>query len=280
MQAVQHIQKNMKKSLLWVIAALMAAAVIFPFWYMIVMSTASDADILSTNIHLLPTSLYFGNIVKALTQTMLVQQFVNTLIVAFGILVLQTVTSILAAFAFSFLDFKGKKVLFLICLSTMMMPAETTIISNYLNISEWHWLDTYQALIIPFAASALGIFLFRQYFMTMAKEIREAAMIDGCGDMRFLWQIAAPLAKPVISAFAVTSFISSWGMYMWPLLVTSKDEMRVVQVGINSLQDADSSLSIGVALAGIAIITLPSLLVFFFGHKQLVEGMMSGAVKG
>lgn len=162
----------------------------------------------------------------------------------------------------------------------MMMPGETTIISNYLQVSSWHWLDTYQVLIVPYAASALGIFLFRQHFLTVAQEIREAAMMDGCGELRFLSQIATPLARPMIAAFGVTSFLSSWGMYMWPLLVTSKDEMRVVQVGINSMQDADSTLSIGLTLASIAIITLPSLLVFLFGHKQLVEGMMSGAVKG
>lgn len=270
----------LKKSVLWIITAIFALFIIFPFWYMLAMSVTTDSDILSNNIRLIPSSLYFGNIVKVLTQTRLPQQFLNTVFVAFSILVLQVLTSLLAAFAFAFLKFKGKKVLFLVCLATMMMPGETTIISNYLNISSWHWLDTYQVLIIPFAASALGIFLFRQYFLTMAQEIREAAMIDGCSDARFLWRIATPLAKPMIAAFSVTSFISSWGMYMWPLLVTSKDEMRVVQVGINSLQDADSALSLGLALASVMLVTLPSLLVFLFGHRQLVEGMMSGAVKG
>ncbi|WOC31151.1 MULTISPECIES: carbohydrate ABC transporter permease [Caproicibacterium] len=269
-----------KKSGLWVLTALLAVFLVFPFYYMLVMSITPDADILSTNIRLIPRAVSFDNLFKALTQTMLVRQFLNTVLVAFGILILQTLTSLLAAYAFAFLNFTGKKVLFLIFLSTMMMPGETTIVANYLQVSSWHWLDTYQVLILPFAASALGIFLFRQHFLTVAQEIREAAMMDGCGESRFLWQIAAPLARPVAAAFGVTSFLSSWGMYMWPLLVTSKDEMRVVQVGINSLQDADSTLSLGLVLASIALITLPSLLVFLFGHKQLVEGMMSGAVKG
>lgn len=269
-----------KKSLLWIVALVLAVVIVFPFWYMFVMCVTPDTDILSGNIRLFPSSFYFGNLVKALTQTMLIRQFLNTIFIAFAILVLQTVTSLLAAYAFTFLKFKGKKIIFLIVLSTMMMPAETTIISNYLDISAWHWIDTYQAVIIPFSASALGIFLFRQYFMTMAKEIREAAMIDGCGDSRFLWGIAMPLSKPIIAAFGVTSFLGSWGMYLWPLLVTSKDEMRVVQVGINSLQDADNVLSLGIVFACVALVTIPSLLVFLFGHKQLVDGMMSGAVKG
>lgn len=270
----------MRKVITWIVTIFFAVIVVFPFYYMIVMSITPDSDILSNNIGLIPSSVYLGNIVKALTQTMLVRQFLNTIFVSLCILVLQVITSLLAAYAFAFLDFKGKKAIFMVFLATMMMPSETTIISNYLDVSSWGWLDTYQVLIIPLAASALGIFLLRQYFMTMAKEIREAAMIDGCSETRFLWRIATPLAKPMIAAFSVTAFLSAWGQYMWPLLVTSKDEMRVVQVGITAMQDADSNLSMGLALASVMLVTVPSLLVFLIGHKQLVEGMMAGAVKG
>lgn len=269
-----------RKSVRWLLSLLAALFIFFPFWYMISMSVTPDSDILSNNVSLWPSALYFGNLVKVLTETPLVRQFLNTVLVALSILLLQVVTSVLAAYAFAFLEFKGKNVLFLIILSTMMVPGEVTIISNYLTVSSWHWLDTYQALILPSAASALGIFLIRQYFLTMAKEIYEAASIDGCSNLLFLTKIATPLARPVIAAFAVTSFLSSWGMYMWPLLVTSKSEMRMVQVGISALQDADSALSFGMALAGVALVTLPSLIVFICGHKQLVEGMMSGAIKG
>ncbi len=269
-----------KKSLLWLLTLALALIVFFPFWYMFAASVTPDSDILANRITLFPHTLYFGNIVRALTHTALPRQFANTVIVALAILVLQIVTSLLAAYAFAFMHFRGKKFLFIAVLSTMMVPGEATIISNYLAVSSWHWLDTYQVLIIPYSASALGIFLFRQYFRTMAREIQEAAMLDGCGHLQFLWKIAAPLARPMIAAFGVTSFLGSWGQYMWPLLVTSRNEMRMVQVGINSLQDADSTLSMGLSLASVALVTLPSLLVFLFGHRQLVEGMMAGAVKG
>lgn len=271
---------SVRKAAQWILTALLALFLFFPFWFMISMSVTPDSDILSNNVSLWPSQLYFGNIVKVLTETPLVRQFLNTLFVSLAILLLQIVTSVTAAYAFAFLEFKGKKTIFLIILSTLMVPGEVTIVSNYLTICAWRWLDTYQALILPYAASALGIFLIRQYFLTMAREIHEAASIDGCGDVRFLTQIATPLARPIIAAFSVTSFLSSWGMYMWPLLVTSKSEMRTVQVGISALQDADSALSFGMALAGVALVTLPSLIVFIFGHRQLVEGMMSGAVKG
>lgn len=268
------------RAVLWVVTLVLALIILFPFWYMVSMSVTPDSDILSNNVWLWPSSVYWGNLYKALTQTPLVRQFFNTVFVSLAILVIQTVTSLLAAYAFAFLQFKGKKVLFILVLSTMMVPGEATIISNYLAVSSWHWLDTYQALILPYGASALGIFLMRQHFLTMAKEIQEAAVLDGCGHLQFLWRIATPLARPILAAFGVTSFLSSWGLYMWPLLVTNKAEMRMVQVGITALQDADSALSLGMALAGVALVTLPALLVFIFGHKQLVEGMMSGAVKG
>lgn len=262
------------------ITLILALVIVFPVWYMLVMSVTPNHAILSNNVSLFPTTFYFGNLLKALTATPLAHQFLNTVFVALCILILQLVTSILAAYAFAFLEFKGKKVLFVLVLSTMMIPGEATIISNYLMVSSWHWLDTYQVLILPYASSALGIFLIRQYFLTMAKEIREAALLDGCGHFRFLFRIGVPLARPMIAAFSITSFLSSWGLYMWPLLVTSKSEMRLVQVGITALQDADSALYFGIVLAAVAVITLPALVVFIFGHKHLVAGMMAGAVKG
>lgn len=275
-----RIAGKIQDAVLWTATLLIALVILFPFWYMIVTSISPDHTILAGSVTLWPGEIYFGNFVKALTKTALVRQFFNTVFVSLAILALQVVTSLLAAYAFAFLDFRGKKVLFILTLSTMMVPGEAVIISNYLTISAWQWLDTFQALILPNAASALGIFLIRQYFLTMAKEIQEAAMLDGCGHMQFLWRIAAPLARPIIAAFSITSFLSSWGMYMWPLLVTSKDSMRTVQVGITSMQDVDSVLSFGMAMAAIALVTLPSLILFIAGHKQMVEGMMSGAVKG
>jgi sn-glycerol 3-phosphate transport system permease protein len=275
-----RITGKIQNAVLWTATLLIALVILFPFWYMIVTSISPDHTILAGSVTLWPGEIYFGNFVKALTKTALVRQFFNTVFVSLAILALQVVTSLLAAYAFAFLDFRGKKVLFILTLSTMMVPGEAVIISNYLTISAWQWLDTFQALILPNAASALGIFLIRQYFLTMAKEIQEAAMLDGCGHMQFLWRIAAPLARPIIAAFSITSFLSSWGMYMWPLLVTSKDSMRTVQVGITSMQDVDSVLSFGMAMAAIALVTLPSLILFIAGHKQMVEGMMSGAVKG
>jgi sn-glycerol 3-phosphate transport system permease protein len=246
---------------------------------MLVTSVMDPAHIFSNGGSLFPTSIYIGNIIKVLVETPIPRYLFNTVVVSGSIVLLQVVTSSLAAYAFSFMEFKGKNLLFILAISTMMVPGEATIISNYLTVSSWRWLDTYKVLIIPFTASAMGIFLMRQFYMTFAKEIKEAAQMDGCSHFRFLIQIAIPLSKPAVGAFGIYSFLNAWNMYMWPLLVTNSDAKRTVQIGINRLKDADATQSLGFILAGVVIVTLPSLLVFIIGQKQLVDGMTAGAVK-
>lgn len=273
-------RQNAGRAVLWLAALALALLVVFPIWYMLVMSLAPTSKIISNQVGLLPQGFDIANYRLVFAQIPLLRQLFNTLFVSAVTLALQLLIALLAAYAFAFLRFKGREVLFWVILSTMMIPDMTTVISNYLMVSEWHWSDTYQALILPYAASALGIFLLRQYFRTMAAELREAATIDGCGHLRFLFLIAAPLSRPMLAAFGVTAFLGSWNMYMWPLLVTNKATMRMVQVGVASLMDRDTVLAVGVAIAGAAVVTLPSLLLFLIGNKQLVRGMMAGAVKG
>lgn len=247
---------------------------------MLVMSVTSTQHILANTVTLFPTTVDFGNIKTALLTTPLVRAIGNTLFVSAAILFLQVITCELAAFAFAFLEFKGKKVLFLIIISTMMIPSETTIVANYLTVSSWRWIDTYQVLIVPYMTSAMGIFLIRQFFLTLPKEIHEAAYLDGCNNFNFLLHIATPLSKSALGAFGIVSFLGSWNMYTWPLLVTNDDSMRMAQVIITQLQDVDAAQSIGVMLAGAAIVTVPSIIIFLIGHRQLIEGITAGAVKG
>ena len=177
------------------------------------------------------------------------------------------------------LDFKGKNVLFMLVMATMMIPGEATIISNYLTVSSWHWLDSYKVLIIPYLTSAMGIFLFRQFYLSFPISLYESAKIDGCSNLRFIWQILMPLTKSAMGAMAVYTFINAWNMYMWPLLVTGSDKMRTVQIGIGMLDSVDSQ-SITLMIAGVVLIILPSISIFIAGQKQLIRGMFSGAVKG
>ncbi len=203
----------------------------------------------------------------------------TTFIMAGCITIGQIITCSLAAFAFSFLEFKGKGILFMVVMATMMVPGEATIISNYLTVSSWGMLDTYQVLIVPYLTSAMGIFLFRQFYMTFPISLYESAKLDGCSNLKFIVRILLPLTKSAIGAMAVYTFINAWNMYMWPLLVTGSNNMRTVQIGISMLDSVDSQ-SITLMIAGVVMIIIPSISIFIVGQKQLIRGMFSGAVKG
>ena len=176
-------------------------------------------------------------------------------------------------------DYAGKNVLFMLVMATMMIPGEATIISNYLTVSGWNWLDSYQVLIVPYLTSAMGIFLFRQFYMTFPISLYESAKLDGCSNLKFIVRILLPLTKSAIGAMAVYTFINAWNMYMWPLLVTGSNNMRTVQIGISMLDSVDSQ-SITLMIAGVVMIIIPSISIFIIGQKQLIRGMFSGAVKG
>ncbi|NLV57385.1 MAG: carbohydrate ABC transporter permease [Clostridiales bacterium] len=231
--------------------------------------------------HLIPTSINFSNYVKAFTNPnySFMRFILNSFIVSTCVMLGQMATCSMAAFAFSFLEFKGKKVLFLCILATMMVPGEATIIANYLTVSRWGWLDSYQALIVPYLTSAMGIFLLRQNYLTFARELHEAARLDGCSNWRFLRSIVIPLSRPALGALGAYVFLSTWNQYMWPLLVTNSSEYRTVQVGISMLYDIDAE-ALGLMMAGVIVVIVPSLSIFIFMQKQLINGLMAGAVKG
>lgn len=156
---------------------------------------------------------------------------------------------------------------------------EATIISNYLTVGSLGLLDTYIVLILPSLTSAMGIFLFRQFYMTFPISLYESAKLDGCGNLRFIVKILMPLTKSAMGAMAVYTFINAWNMYMWPLLVTGSDSKRTVQIGISMLNSVDAQ-SITLMLAGVVMIIIPSISIFIVGQKALIKGMFSGAVKG
>ena len=203
----------------------------------------------------------------------------NSVIVCAIVIAGQIVTCSFAAYAFSFFQFKGQRILFLLILTTMMIPADAIIIANYLTISRFRLNDTYIALTAPYITGAMGIFLLRQFFLTIPKELREAALIDGCRDMRFLFSVVMPISKPAIASLGIYVFIQVYNQFLWPLLVTNTNRMRTVQVGMSILKEAEV-VDYGAVLAGSVLILIPAVLVFLFGQRYLVQGMTAGAVKG
>ncbi|MVX63562.1 ABC transporter permease subunit [Clostridium chromiireducens] len=270
---------KVKNLLLYSINILIGLIIIFPIIYAFSISLMTQDEIFSFPPKLLPSSINLDNYKQAISSVPIFRFILNSFYISSLITIGQMVTSCLAAYAFSYFEFKGKGILFVLCLSTLMIPSESTIIANYLTIAKLGLTDTYTGLIIPFLASAMGIFLVRQFYLTIPKELKEASTLDGCSNFRFFIKVLLPISRPVISALGVYTFLSTWNQYMWPLLVTNAPEKRTVQIGISMLQFAESQ-NIGLVFAGVIMIILPSIVIFIIGQKQLIKGITSGAVKG
>lgn len=272
-------KKKLKRNILMITNIVFATIILLPLLYAVSVAFMPSDQLFTTEFNLFPKHITFNNFKEALVKMPLLRFVSNSFLVAGLITIGQIISCSLAAFSFSFLEFKGKNILFMIVMATMMIPGEATIISNYLMVSKWQWLDSYKVLIIPYLTSAMGIFLFRQFYKTFPISLYESAKIDGCSNLRFIIKILVPLTKSAIGAMAVYTFINAWNMYMWPLLVTGTNDYRTVQIGISMLDSIDSQ-SISLMIAGVVMIILPSLSIFIVGQKQLVRGMFSGAVKG
>lgn len=272
-------RRRIRSAVLVSLNVVMALFILFPLLYAVSVSLMPGSELFTMEMNLLPKHPDFTNYLRAWTQVPLVRFIFNSFLVSGCITLGQIITCSLAAFAFSFLHFKGKNLLFLLVMATMMVPGEATIISNYLTVSSLGILDSYLVLILPSLTSAMGIFLFRQFYMTFPMSLYESAKLDGCSNLRFIVSILLPLTKSAIGAMSVYTFINAWNMYMWPLLVTGSQEMRTVQIGISMLDNTDAQ-SITLMMAGVVSVIIPSMVIFIAGQKQLIRGMFSGAVKG
>ena len=257
----------------------MAFVILLPLLYALSIAFMPSGELFTMELNLLPKNPTLSNFRDALVNVPLLRFILNSFIMAGCITIGQIITCSLSAFAFSFLEFKGKGILFAIVMATMMVPGEATVISNYLTVGNLGMLDTYGVLIVPYLTSAMGIFLFRQFYMTFPISLYESAKLDGCNNLKFIIKILLPLTKSAIGAMGVYTFINAWNMYMWPLLVTGSDKMRTVQIGISMLDSVDSQ-SITLMIAGVVMVIIPSISIFILGQKQLIRGMFSGAVKG
>jgi len=243
------------------------------------LSFMTASEMASIPPHFVPHNPVIYTYQHALTTVPIFYFMKNSVIVCAIVILGQVVTCSLAAYAFSFYKFRGQRLLFLVILTTMMIPGEAIIIANYLTISQFRLNDTYIALVAPYLTGAMGIFLLRQFFLTIPKELREAALIDGCRDMRFLFTVVMPISKPAIASLGIYVFIQVYNQFLWPLLVTNTNTMRTVQVGMSILKEAET-VDYGAVLAGSVLILLPAVFVFLFGQRHLVQGMTAGAVKG
>lgn len=224
-------------------------------------------------------NLTLDNYIWVLDYVPVFRYIFNSFIVCLMIVGVQVIIACLAGFAFAFYEFKGKNLLFNLLLAAMMIPAESTVITNFLNVQNMGLVNTYLGLSITSFVGGTSIFMMRQFFMQFPKSLKEAAVIDGCSELRFLFRIAAPMAIPAIASLAIYLFIGAYNMYFWPMLVAQKAEVQTIQLGIAMLVGTESQ-EYGYVLAGSMISIIIPVIAFIIGNDYIVKGMTEGAVKG
>jgi sn-glycerol 3-phosphate transport system permease protein len=230
---------------------------------------------------LFPSTFHWQNYAEALRLVNLSRMLLNSAIIAFFITFGKLITGTLAGYAFANFQFKGKNLSFMILFITLFLPAETVmILPLFLIMKEFNWINTYYALILPFTASATNAFLMRQHFMTIPKELSDAAKIDGATSMQYFWKILIPLSKSMLGGAALINFVYAWNLYLWPLIVTMDDKMKTVQIGIKMLISSDAANNWGIIMAGTIIALVPTLLIFFAIQNLFVKSLVSSGLKG
>jgi multiple sugar transport system permease protein len=255
-----------------------AALTLLPFVWMVLTSFKELGEILQYPPQWLPTVVRFENYVNALTAAPFDRFYLNSLFVAISVTIGQIITCSLAAYAFARLHFWGRDVLFYIFLGTMMIPWQVTMIPSFMILYELGWIDTYAALIVPGLASAFGTFLLRQFFLTIPRELEDAAFIDGCSRFGVLWRIILPLSKPALATLAIFTFMAVFNDFLWALIVTNSQEMQTVQLGLAIFRDRYTT-EWDKLMAGSVMATLPVLFVFFLGQQYFIKGITLSGLK-
>ncbi|WJQ08402.1 carbohydrate ABC transporter permease [Geobacillus stearothermophilus] len=266
-----------KRASLYIVLIVCVVLIMFPIVYAFLISFLSGAELLQGKWW--PTDWSFRNYIKAFEKVPLVRYLWNSFVVSFIVMIGQLIVSSLSAYAFVFLRFPGRNILFFTTIMTMLVPWEATVIPNYLTVQSLGWTNNYLGLTIPFFALAFGIFLLRQHFKTIPFELYEAAQVSGVRHFRFFWYVVLPLSKTSLATLGVYSFLTTWNMYLWPLLVTNDERVRTVQIGLKQMQTQEMATEWGVVMAAVIVTILPTLILLFIGQKQLQKGLMQGAIK-
>jgi sn-glycerol 3-phosphate transport system permease protein len=263
----------------YLLLTVLAVIVLFPLYITVVNSLLRPDQIASRPPILFPFHADWSSYAKAWTRGHLGRYLANSFLVTTVIVAGELATSIAAGYAFAFLRFPLKRTLFVVFLTTMMVPIEVTFLTNLQTVVHLGWYDSYLALTVPFLATGFGAFLMRQAFLGLPRDLRDAAALDGVGHWRFMTRVAVPLARPTIAALGLFSFFAAFNQYLWPLIVTKNDTHRTVQIGLKYLLNNQLN-NINVTFAGTVLAALPLFVLLVLFQKQLIRGLTAGAVKG
>ena len=252
---------------------------IMPYVYMVSASFKPGDELFSIPVKIFPDSLYWGNYDLLFGKTNFVRWFFNSVFIGVSRMLLAVAISLMAGYAFAKFDFRFKNALFIMLLATLTLPIYVLIVPLYSMMVAFGWTDHYIALILPLAAQAIGVFLSRQYLLSIPDEILDSARVDGAGEWGIFWRIIVPLSQPVIAVMAILFFTASWNDYIWPLVVLTKDQMFTVSLGLPTLVGPYSQ-EYGAVMAGSFLSTVPIMIIFLIMQRRFIEGITQGAVKG
>ncbi|MDQ2678994.1 MAG: carbohydrate ABC transporter permease [Actinomycetota bacterium] len=263
----------------YVVLSLLSLLVLFPIYMLVLRALSSPLRYIAEGQPLYPVAVQWDVFSRAFTEANLGRAMLLSFVVTLVIVIAQLFTSTLAAYAFAFLEFPGKTLMFVVVIGTLLLPIEVTLIANIEIIRSLGMLNSVQGLTMPFLATALGVFLIRQGFLGIPRDLRDASELDGYGHLRFLFRVAVPMTKPIIGSFVVISFLGAWNQYVWPRFATTENKWQTVQVALRTIgTENPDRLNMGFAAAILAALPLLALLIFF--QRQIVRGLTAGAVKG
>ncbi len=276
-----RIGKTLVKIGVYAFLIAMAIIVLFPFYWMIISSLKTEGEYRQSIPTFWPRQIMFQNYVQAFNAASLGTLFMNTLWVGVCSTILSLVITVLSAFAFARLEFKGKETLFALLLATMMIPGELFTITNYLTVNELGWMNTFYALIVPFLVSVFYIYLLRQNFLQIPNELYLAAKVDGTSDLKYLWKVMIPLALPTLISITILKMMGAWNSYIWPNLVANDEAHRLITNGLRTaFSDASGNTNYPVQMAAVAIVSAPLFMVFIFLRKYIMKGVSRSGIKG
>lgn len=279
--AKQRIMKFLAMFLIYAFLICVAIFVLFPFYWMLI-SSVKSLDEYRLNVPTLwPRNILFSNYKTAFESASLGRLFLNTAYVGIVSTLLSLVITVLSAFAFARLEFKGKNTLFAALLATMMIPGELFTITNYSTVAALGWMKTYKVLIIPFLVSVFYIYLLRQNFLQIPNELYLAAKVDGTSDIKYLWNVMIPLSLPTLISITILKMMGAWNSYVWPRLVANDEAHRLITNGLrNAFTDTTGDVNYPVQMAAVALVSLPLFLVFVFLRKYIMKGVSRSGIKG
>ena len=284
LQKVSILQKGMKLLVLlgtYAFLMVMALIVLFPFYWMLISSVKTLAEYRLSTPTFWPNEIVLSNYLDAFNTANLGTLFMNTMYVGLVSTLLSLIITILTAFAFARLEFKGKDALFAALLGTMMIPGELFTITNYATVTQFGWINTYTVLIVPFLVSVFYIYLLRQNFLQIPNELYLAAKVDGTSDWKYLWKVMVPLALPTLISITILKMMGAWNSYIWPRLVANDEAHRMITNGLrNAFTETSGDVNYPVQMAAVALVSAPLFLVFVFLRKYIMSGVSRSGIKG